>query len=235
MKLGFAVLISLTLLGCGAEKQEKIELTTEQDKLSYSFGYSFGMNMKETLQRQSIEADPNIVAHAVKLALVGGNTLMTEAEMNDVIVAFQTKRTAGAKQQVEQDKKTAEENKKAEDAYLAENRTREGVITLPSGLQYRVIRAGTGETPTGTSKVTVHYRGTLIDGKEFDSSYKRGEPITFGVNGVIPGWTEALKLMKVGAKWQLFIPSNLAYGELGRPGIPPNSVLVFEVELIGVS
>ena len=192
-------------------------MTTEEDKLSYSIGYSFGMNIKQTLQVQSIEVDPTIVVQGAKFALIGGDTLLTEAEMNDVIMAFQTDRTAGAQRESEKDKKTAEENKKAGDAYLAENRTREGVITLPSGLQYRVITAGTGETPKETSKVTVHYRGTLIDGQEFDSSYKQGEPITFGVNGVIPGWTEALKLMKVGSKWQLFIPSNLAYGEAAAP------------------
>lgn len=227
MRLGVAVVLSVALLGCEVAKQDKLELKTEKDKLSYSIGYSFGTNINQTLQAQSIEADPEMIVQGVRFALIGGDTLMTEAEMNASIVAFQTRRRTSVKQQAEESKQTGE-------AFLVENKNREGVVTLPSGLQYKILKAGTGKMPTATSKVTVHYRGTFIDGSEFDSSYKRGQPASFPVNGVISGWTEALQMMKVGAKWQLFIPSDLAYGERGRPGIPPNSVLIFEVELLEI-
>jgi FKBP-type peptidyl-prolyl cis-trans isomerase FklB len=131
-------------------------------------------------------------------------------------------------------KNFSEKNKKEGEAFLAENKKKSGIKALPSGLQYKVITEGKGKSPKATETVTVHYRGTLIDGTEFDSSYKRGQPATFPVGGVIKGWTEALQLMKEGAKWQLVIPSDLAYGESGRQGIPPNAVLVFEVELVSI-
>jgi FKBP-type peptidyl-prolyl cis-trans isomerase FklB len=137
------------------------------------------------------------------------------------------------KKQEEAMKKAAEKNKKDGAAFLAENKKKEGVVTLPSGLQYKIITQGTGNTPKATDTVTVNYRGSLVDGTEFDSSYKRGQPATFPVNGVIKGWTEALQLMKEGAKWQLFIPSDLAYGEKGAGNvIGPNATLIFDVELI---
>ena len=132
-------------------------------------------------------------------------------------------------------KQQGEKNKKEGEIFLETNKKKEGVQTLPSGLQYKVLKAGAGKKPTATDTVTVHYRGTLIDGKEFDSSYRRGKPATFPVNGVIPGWTEALQLMEEGAKWELFIPSNLAYGERSAGGdIGPNATLIFEVELISI-
>jgi FKBP-type peptidyl-prolyl cis-trans isomerase FklB len=132
-------------------------------------------------------------------------------------------------------KKLAEKNKEDAVTFFAENKKKEGVKTLASGLQYKIITEGKGKNPKATDTVTVHYRGTLIDGKEFDSSYRRGEPATFPVNGVIAGWTEALQLMKAGAKWQIFIPSNLAYEEKGIGNvIGPNAALIFEVELISV-
>jgi FKBP-type peptidyl-prolyl cis-trans isomerase FklB len=152
--------------------------------------------------------------------------------MKEAFEAFQ--KEVVAKQEVKA-KESADKNLKAGEAFLAENAKKEGVVTLPSGLQYKVIEAGSGKTPKASDTVTVNYRGTLIDGKEFDSSYKRGEPATFPVSGVIAGWTEALQLMKEGAKWQLVIPPGLAYGEKGAgPVIGPNSTLVFEVELIKV-
>ena len=139
-----------------------------------------------------------------------------------------------AKQQ-EMAKKLGEKNKAEGEAFLAENKKKEGVITLPSGLQYKVIKAGTGKKPKATDTVTVHYQGTLIDGKEFDSSYRRGQPVTFPVNGVIPGWTEALQLMEEGAKWQIFIPSSLAYGDRGAGrDIGPHATLIFEIELVSI-
>jgi len=129
----------------------------------------------------------------------------------------------------------ADKNQKEGEVFLAENKKKKGVITLPSGLQYQVIKEGTGKIPKATDTVTTHYRGTLIDGTEFDSSYKRGEPASFPVNGVIKGWTEALQLMKVGSKWQLFIPSNLAYGPQGAgQAIGPNATLIFEIELLSI-
>ena len=147
------------------------------------------------------------------------------------MMAFQQKLQA---QRQEKSKKEGEENKTKGDQFLAENKKKEGVQTTASGLQYKIITKGTGPIPKPDDTVKTHYRGTLIDGTEFDSSYKRGEPVTFGVNGVIKGWTEALLMMPVGSKWQLFIPSDLAYGPSGRPGIPPNSTLLFDIELISI-
>jgi FKBP-type peptidyl-prolyl cis-trans isomerase FklB len=157
---------------------------------------------------------------------------MTEEEIRQTMMAFQKEMMA---KQEEQMKKAGEKNKKEGEAFLAENKKKEGVITLPSGLQYKVIKAGQGKKPQASDKVTVHYRGTLINGTEFDSSIRRGQPATFPVSGIIPGWSEALQLMQEGAQWQLFIPPNLAYGERGAGNvIGPNSTLIFEVELISV-
>ncbi len=206
---------------------EKAELKTHKDKVSYAIG----MDMGNSLKRNSIDVDLEMLVKGMRDALSGGKALMTDQEVRETLIAFQ--KEFQAKQQ-EKMKALAEKNKKEGDAFLAENKKKEGVKTLPSGLQYKVVAEGKGASPKETDTVTVHYRGTLIDGTEFDSSYKRNEPATFPVNGVIKGWTEALQLMKEGAKWQLFIPANLAYGESGRPGIPPNAVLIFDVELIKI-
>ncbi len=207
---------------------EKAELKTQKDKVSYAIG----MDMGNSLKKNSIEVDPEMLVKGMRDALSGGKTLMTEQEVRETLVAFQTE--FQAKQQ-EKMKALAEKNKKEGEAFLAENKKKGGVKTLPSGLQYKVITEGKGASPKETDTVTVQYRGTLIDGTEFDSSYKRNEPATFPVNGVIKGWTEALQLMKEGAKWQLFIPANLAYGERGAGGvIGPNATLIFEVELIKI-
>jgi FKBP-type peptidyl-prolyl cis-trans isomerase FklB len=158
--------------------------------------------------------------------------LLSEQEVRETLAAFQTEMTA---KQAELAKKMGEKNKKEGEAFLAENQKKEGVKTLPSGLQYRVIQAGTGKSPKATDEVTAHYRGTLIDGTEFDSSYRRGKPETLPIGGVIAGWTEALQLMQEGAKWQLFVPSNLAYGERGAGrDIGPQATLIFEIELISI-
>jgi len=156
---------------------------------------------------------------------------MTDSEISETVNAFQ--KELMAKQQ-ELARKLGEKNKAEGETFLAENKKKEGVVSLPSGLQYKVMKAGSGKKPKVTDTVTVQYRGTLIDGTEFDSSYRRGEPITFPLNTVIAGWTEALKLMEEGAKWQVFIPPNLAYGESGGGGIGPNATLIFEIELISV-
>ena len=167
----------------------------------------------------------------MKDALSGNKPLLSEKGMDDTIAAFE--KEIKAKQEARM-KQAAEKNKKEGETYLTENKKKEGIIALPSGLQYKVIKKGSGKKPKPSDTVTTHYKGTLIDGTEFDSSYKRGQPVSFQVGGVIAGWTEALQLMEEGAKWQLFIPSQLAYGERGAGPIGPNATLIFEVELISI-
>jgi FKBP-type peptidyl-prolyl cis-trans isomerase FklB len=190
--------------------------------------YIIGMDIGTNLKKQSIDIDPAFLARGIKDALAGGKPLLTEQEIQETMGIFQKEMMA--KQQA-----MANKNKKEGEAFLNENKKKEGIKTLPSGLQYKVIKEGTGKKPKLTDTVTAHYRGTLIDGTEFDTSYKRGQPANFQVSGVIPGWTEALQLMGEGAKWQLYVPTNLAYGERGGGGlIGPNATLIFEVELISV-
>lgn len=203
-------------------------LTTQKDKQSYAIG----MNIGKGLHRDSVDVDPNILAQGLKDALAGGKTQMTDDEAKAALTALQTDVT---KRQQEQMQVAGEANEKAGDAFLEANKTKEGVVTLPSGLQYKILTQGTGPKPAAADTVVCNYRGTLVDGTEFDSSYKRGQPTTFAVGQVIPGWTEALQLMPVGSKWQLFIPSKLAYGAHGpAPVIGPNSTLIFEVELVSI-
>jgi FKBP-type peptidyl-prolyl cis-trans isomerase len=219
---------------------EKKILKSENEKLSYSMGINAARSMKRFMQMQSIELDVKLVQTGFEDGLKDGETLLKDQEIQEILTAFQkemhTKQQKMMAQQQEQMKTLGEKNKKEGEKFLSENKNQKGVKTLPSGLQYKIIKEGTGASPKDTDKVTVHYQGTLIDGTEFDSSYKRGTPVTFPVNGVIKGWTEALKLMKTGSKWKLFIPSGLAYGEGGTPGGPigPNAVLLFEVELISI-
>ena len=228
MKSGLIIAFGIGILA-GQVYAQDVVLKTQKDKVSYSIGMDIGM----TFKNQSIEVDPAILSRGIKDSMTGQKPLMTEQEIRDTIAAFQKEMTA---KQQELAKQMEEKNKKEGEAFLAENKKKEGVKTLPSGLQYKVMKAGTGKKPKATDTVTTNYRGTLVDGTEFDSSYKRGKPATFPVNGVIPGWTEALQLMEEGAKWQLFIPSNLAYGERGTPGGPigPNATLIFEIELISI-
>jgi FKBP-type peptidyl-prolyl cis-trans isomerase FklB len=228
MKLSLGVILCVLLAAAPVVAAERPELKTQKDKISYVIG----LDMGNSLKRNMIDVNLEIVSRGLKDALSGEKPLMTEQEMKETIIALQ--KDLQAKQQ-EMTKALAEKNKKEGEAFLAENKKKQGVITMPSGLQYKILTDGNGKSPKATDTVTVNYKGTLIDGTEFDSSYKRGQPMTFVVNGVIPGWTEALQLMKVGSKWQLFIPSNLAYGERGAGGpIGPNAVLIFEVELISV-
>lgn len=226
-----ATLVTLAILflaiGCTAEDKAP-ELKSLNDKVSYSIGLNIGKDFKT----QNIEVDPDLLARGIRDALSDGKPLLTEEQIQETIAAFQQERVA---RQEALTKEVAEKNQKEGEAFLAGNGKKEGVVTLPSGLQYKVIKEGEGKTPQATDTVVVHYRGTLIDGTEFDSSYDRGEPVTFPVNGVIAGWTEALQLMKEGATWQLVIPSALAYGERGAGAvIGPNATLVFEVELISI-
>jgi len=209
-------------------------LTTRKDKFSYALGMNIGKNLGNQLKQGSVEVDWSLVGQGLKDSTAeGGKTRLTEDEAKAVLTEVQTE---VGKQMQEKMKEAAAKNKAEGEAFLAANKSKEGVVTLPSGLQYKILTAGIGPKPTASDQVVCNYRGTLIDGTEFDSSYKRGKPATFGVGQVIKGWTEALQLMPVGSKWQLFIPSSLAYGERGGPGgaIGPNEALIFDVELISI-
>lgn len=200
--------------------------TTENEKISYSIGAASGKN----LQMQNINLDKAMFLRGLKDQLDGAELALTEREIDSVLQKFQSEMMAKAE---EKHKAAADKNKKEGEAFLAANKEKPGVITLPSGLQYKVITMGTGPKPAATNTVKVHYRGTLIDGTEFDSSYKRNAPIQFPLNQVIKGWTEGLQLMPTGSKFEFYIPSNLAYGERGSGGaIGPDATLIFEVELI---
>jgi FKBP-type peptidyl-prolyl cis-trans isomerase FklB len=205
------------------------QLTDEKSRVSYAIGMMIGNNFFKRNNLDTNAVDIDIAAQAMKTVQSGAPTLLSDAEMQATLKTFQQE--FAAKQQAIKAQE-AVKNKADGDAFLAANKNNPGVQTLPDGLQYLVITNGMGATPTPADKVTVNYRGTLIDGTEFDSSYKRGQPASFPVGGVIHGWTEALEKMSVGSKWKLFVPSELAYGERGRPGIPPNAVLIFEVELL---
>jgi FKBP-type peptidyl-prolyl cis-trans isomerase FklB len=194
--------------------------------------YALGLDLGRQLQKQSLEVDSAQFTQGFKDALAGNPPLMSDEEVRATIVALQNEMRAKA---VQAQKELAEKNKQAGEAFLAENQKKAGVVTLPSGLQYKILQAAAGKKPTAEDTVVCQYRGTLIDGKEFDSSFKRNQPATFQVNRVIKGWSEALQLMPAGSKWQLFIPSGLAYGERGAgPDVPPNSTLIFEVELVSI-
>ena len=191
-----------------------------------------GMNFGAGLRKQSIDIDPAILARGLRDAFSNGKTLLTEDEARAILTQLQSDLR---KKQQDLAQQAGDANKKEGIAFLAANKTKDGVVTLPSGLQYKVLQAGAGPKPAPTDTVVCNYRGTLLDNTEFDSSYKRGQPATFPVNGVIKGWTEALQLMPVGSKWQLFIPAELAYGERGAGGqIGPNATLIFEVELLSI-
>jgi FKBP-type peptidyl-prolyl cis-trans isomerase FklB len=211
-----------------AGTSQPLTLKTQKQKASYAMG----MNIGTGLRKQSIDLDPAILARGLRDAFSNGKTLLTEDEARTILTQLQAdlrKKQQDAAQQL------GEANKKQGLAFLEANKAKEGVVTLPSGLQYKVLQEGTGPKPAATDQVVCNYRGTLLDGTEFDSSYKRGQPATFPVTGVIKGWTEALQLMPVGSKWQLFVPAELAYADRGAGGqIGPNATLIFEVELISI-
>jgi FKBP-type peptidyl-prolyl cis-trans isomerase FklB len=222
-------ILSMALLACQGNTQEKsTAMKSHQDSVSYCIGLDIG----KTLQQQMIEVNPELVARGIQERLKGVTPKLTDDQVKSILSALQeemmTKHNEKAKMQGEQ-------NKKDGASFLSENTKDKDVVVLPSGLQYKVITMGTGKKPRADQTVTVNYAGTLLDGTEFDSSYKRGEPATFPVNGVIKGWTEALQLMPVGSKWKLFIPAGLAYGEGGAGGvIGPNATLIFDVELLAI-
>jgi FKBP-type peptidyl-prolyl cis-trans isomerase len=228
MRSAVLALVTVALLATGAAVQERPSLDTEQAKLSYALGMDLGKQLRE----KKVEIDAAVFARGLADALGGGALLLTEAESRALVTALQEEMQ---RRELARVVETAEKNKKESDAFLAANRQKQGVISLESGLQYRVLVAGTGAKPTLADTVTCRYRGTFVDGTEFDSSNARGEPATLPVKSMMKGWTEALQLMPVGSKWQLFIPPDLAYGSRGAGGrIPPNTTLVFDVELVGI-
>lgn len=223
MMIRYSILTTMFLsfiIGCG---QGSVALDSDIKKSSYAIGQQIGKSMKS----RNTDVDVDALAMAINDVLGDKKSQMTDEDMKAAMQKLQ--QAMMAKQ-----KEVAEGNKAKGAAFLAENKKREGVKTTHSGMQYEILKAGTGAIPKPESRVKVHYKGTLIDGTEFDSSYKRKEPSEFGVKGVIRGWTEALTLMKTGAKWKIFVPSELAYGSRGRPSIPPNSALIFEVELLEI-
>jgi FKBP-type peptidyl-prolyl cis-trans isomerase len=207
-------------------------LTTRKQKFSYALGMNIGSGLGANLKKQSVDVDPALVSQGLKDAMSTGKTRLTQEEAQAVLTEVQNE---VRKQQQEKTQQATAANKTEGAAFLAANKSKEGVVTLPSGLQYKILTAGTGPKPTASDSVKCNYRGTLINGTEFDSSYKRGQPATFAVGQVIKAWTEALQLMPVGSKWQLFVPADLAYGEHGAGAeIGPNATLIFEVELLSI-
>jgi FKBP-type peptidyl-prolyl cis-trans isomerase FklB len=230
-KTGVFLAVAATVFlinGCSGKEQTVAKMESLQDKVSYGIGLRIGKDFKS----QQVELNPDLLMKGIEDGLAGAEPLLSDEQIRETMVAFQQEMMEREKTRLEEASvKNAEEGKK----FLEENAKKEGVVTLPSGLQYKVITEGSGKQPTSEDTVKVHYRGTLVDGTEFDSSYSRNEPAEFPVGGVIPGWTEALQLMKEGSKWQLVLPPELAYGERGAgPRIGPNATLVFEVELLEV-
>jgi len=229
MNMTIPALLMVGLLGCQTTGDKPVKLETKQDKVSYSIG----MNIGGSLKRDSIAIVPEAFLRGIMDAGAdSAQRLMTDQEMQETLTAFQeevrTRKAENAKAQ-------SEKNRTEGEAFLAENAKKPGVVTLPSGLQYKVLSEGKGKSPKESSTVTVNYVGRLLDGTEFDSSFKRGEPATFPCGGVIRGWTEGLQLMKEGSKYEFYIPPSLAYGENGAGGvIPPNATLIFEVELLAI-
>lgn len=219
MKAALIVLLSFgAALTLSAAEESPFKSTKEKAS------YALGMNIGKQLRQNNADIDTEVYMKALKEALGGGKLLLTDDQVRETLTTWQTELRS----------KTQEKNKKDGEDFLAANKKKEGVITTASGLQYKIETKGTGKLPTTNDTVSCHYRGTLITGDEFDSSYKRGEPSSFPVTGVIKGWTEALLMMPVGSKWKLVIPADIAYGERGRPGIPPNATLLFDIELVSI-
>jgi FKBP-type peptidyl-prolyl cis-trans isomerase len=228
MLVKWMTLVAIVILTTPANAGEAEVLKNQKEKVSYGIGTDVGRNFK----RLGIDIDVDVLAKGLKDALSGEKPLMSEDDLRATMGAYQADLM---QKQAQATKRAAEENQKKGATFLAENKTKQDVVTLPSGLQYKILKAGDGKKPTENDTVVCHYRGTLIDGAEFDSSYKRGQPASFPVKGVIKGWTEALQLMPVGSKWQLFIPPELAYGARGAGrDIGPNATLIFEVELLAI-
>ena len=219
MKSALTIFVGLTLATTLFAADDS-PFKTSKEKTSYALGLNIGKQLKQN----NADIDLDVYMRALKDATTGGKLLMTDEQIRETLTAFQ----------MELKNKGLEMGRKEGEAFLAENKSKPGVVTTASGLQYKIETKGTGKIPGSNDTVVCHYRGTLVNGEEFDSSYKRSEPSSFGVTGVIKGWTEALLMMPVGSKWKLTIPSELAYGERGRPSIPPNSVLLFDIELVSI-
>ena len=228
--IGIFILSLMIAISCTSSEKvvETPQLTDYMDTVSYSVGVDIG----KSFRLQEMDIDPDVMARGLNDAFSDKETALTKEEVQSTLIKF---RQEFQQKQREIAQRKAQEAAVAEETYLAENATKEGVVSLPSGLQYKVITPGDGPSPLKTDKVKVHYKGTLTDGTVFDSSYDLGQPASFNVSGVIKGWTEALLLMQVGSKWELTIPSILGYGTRGKGGkIPPNSTLLFELELLGI-
>jgi FKBP-type peptidyl-prolyl cis-trans isomerase len=222
MKTVIALLVSLGVVSVAAAAPA--DLKSDKARQAYAFGFRIGTSVKS----QGLNVDAAMFGRGAKDAMGGAKPALTEQEMNEAMQKHDEARMARIHDQAQQNAKRGED-------YLVKNKAKEGVKTLESGVQYRVVKEGDGASPKDTDTVTVHYRGTLVDGKEFDSSYKRGEPVSFPVKGVIPGWQQVLSLMKKGGKWEVAIPPGAAYGERGAgPAIGPNETLLFEIELLDI-
>jgi len=227
-KLWIVIMGILVLCACGRKTLQKSDLETVQDLYSYTVGYEFGRNLQEQETQFNLEA----LFQGIEDVLLENQPLLDQTERQQAMAALQEQ----LRERFADERAVTGENNQAEgEAFLAENKTREGVVTLPSGLQYQVLREGNGPKPEATDRVSVHYIGSFLDGIEFNNSYTGGDPAIFSVNRVIAGWTEALQLMKVGAKWKLWLPPEMAYGEAGQgTQIGSNATLVFEVELLTI-
>jgi FKBP-type peptidyl-prolyl cis-trans isomerase len=224
ISLGSVLLFSLFNFSCaGKGASQNVDLTSDKAKFSYVIGQQIGKQMKS----ENLDIDTNVLAASINDVMAGKESRLSMAEMQGAMQKAQQAQSA-------KEEGAGKENKEKGDKFLADNKGKPGVKTTASGLQYQVISEGKGKSPKATDVVKVHYTGTLLDGTKFDSSVDRGQPAEFPLNGVIPGWTEGLQLMKVGGKTKFFIPSALAYGPSGRPGIPPNSTLIFDVELLEI-
>lgn len=225
--MSFTRLGGVALIALAVGTAQAVELETEEQRL----GYVFGMSMGQSLKQQGTEVDIEAVIEALRTVYSGGEPALTQDEAAAIQRAYvQQRQESMAAEQAA----TAQTNLAAAEAFLAENAGKDGVVTTESGLQYKVVEQGDGPRPSATDTVTVHYRGTLLDGTEFDSSYARNEPISFGLDRVIPGWTEGVQLMPVGSKYMFYIKPELGYGAAGGGPIPPNAALIFEVELLDI-
>jgi FKBP-type peptidyl-prolyl cis-trans isomerase len=222
-----AVMLGIVLFSTNCLGADGLELRDQKDKESYSLGYQFGQSLKH----QGLAVNLEVYTAGIRDALSGAKPQLSQEEVNKTVLEIQSRVMAAQQKEMQE---MADKNLSEGKIFLEANKKKEGVKTLSSGLQVKVLAEGSGKTPKAADEVTVNYRGTLTDGTEFDSSYRRGKPLTVKVNGVIRGWSEALQLMREGSRWQLFIPPDLAYGERGMGRIPPNSTLIFEVELISV-